>query len=55
MFYPEFNLSLAEHNQTGVLLINLGTPNAPTAQAVRPFLREFLSDSRVVELPACVG
>ena len=54
MFYPEFNLSLAEHNQTGVLLINLGTPNAPTAQAVRPFLREFLSDSRVVELPACV-
>ncbi|EFE49676.1 ferrochelatase [Neisseria elongata subsp. glycolytica ATCC 29315] len=36
--------------QTAVLLINLGTPSAPTAEAVRPFLRDFLSDQRVVEL-----
>ncbi len=35
----------------GVLLINLGTPEAPTAQALRPYLKEFLSDRRVVELP----
>lgn len=35
----------------GVLLLNLGTPTAPTAQAVRHYLREFLSDQRVVELP----
>jgi len=35
----------------GVLLINLGTPNAPTAGAIRPYLREFLSDRRVVDLP----
>jgi ferrochelatase len=35
----------------GVLLVNLGTPEAPTAGAVRTFLREFLSDPRVVELP----
>lgn len=35
----------------GVLLLNLGTPAAPTPQAVRPYLREFLSDQRVVELP----
>lgn len=35
----------------GVLLINLGTPDAPTPQAVRAYLREFLSDPRVVELP----
>lgn len=38
--------------KTGVLLINLGTPQAPAPQAVRPYLREFLSDYRVVELPA---
>jgi ferrochelatase len=37
--------------RTGVLLVNLGTPEAPTAQAVRRYLSEFLSDPRVVELP----
>jgi ferrochelatase len=35
----------------GVLLVNLGTPDAPTKQALRPYLRQFLSDPRVVELP----
>lgn len=35
----------------GVLLVNLGTPEAPTAAAVRPFLKQFLSDPRVVEIP----
>ena len=35
----------------GVLLTNLGTPTAPTPRAVRHFLREFLSDPRVIELP----
>ncbi|MBI1181212.1 MAG: ferrochelatase [Alphaproteobacteria bacterium] len=33
----------------GVLLINLGTPEAPTAAAVRRYLREFLSDRRIIE------
>ncbi|OAM29150.1 ferrochelatase [Eikenella longinqua] len=37
--------------RVGILLINLGTPSAPTAEAVRPYLRQFLSDQRVVELP----
>ncbi len=37
--------------QAGVLLVNLGTPAAPTAKAVRPYLAEFLSDPRVIELP----
>lgn len=32
-----------------VVLVNLGTPRAPTARAVRPYLREFLTDRRVVE------
>lgn len=36
---------------TAVLLINLGTPAAPTADAVGEYLAEFLSDPRVVELP----
>jgi ferrochelatase len=36
----------------GVLLINLGTPDAPHAAAVRRYLAEFLSDRRVVEIPA---
>lgn len=39
-------------SQTGVLLINLGTPSAPTTVSVREFLAEFLSDQRIVELPA---
>ena len=38
--------------KVGVLLINLGTPDAPDAKAVRRYLGEFLSDRRVVELPA---
>lgn len=37
--------------RTGVLLVNLGTPDAPTPAAVRRYLREFLSDRRVVDLP----
>jgi ferrochelatase len=37
--------------RTGVLLVNLGTPNAPTAAALRPYLKEFLSDPRIVEIP----
>lgn len=35
----------------GVLLVNLGTPEAPTARAVRTYLAEFLSDRRVVDYP----
>src|SRR5204862_638553 len=35
----------------GILLVNLGTPAAPTPAAVRDFLAEFLADPRVVELP----
>lgn len=35
----------------GVLLVNLGSPEAPTPEAVRPWLKQFLLDPRVVELP----
>jgi ferrochelatase len=37
--------------KVGVLLVNLGTPDAPDAKAVRTYLAEFLSDRRVVEIP----
>jgi ferrochelatase len=40
--------------QTGILLINLGTPDAPTARALRPYLTQFLSDPRVVEIPRLI-
>ena len=38
----------------GVLLVNLGTPDAPTTSAVKRYLKQFLSDRRVVEIPALV-
>lgn len=39
---------------TGILLTNLGTPDEPTAAAVRRYLAEFLSDSRVIETPKLI-
>jgi ferrochelatase len=41
-------------NKIGVLLTNIGTPAAPTTTAVRSYLRKFLSDKRVVELPRLI-
>ena len=38
-------------SKTAVLLLNLGTPSAPTPKAVRVYLKEFLSDPRIVEIP----
>lgn len=38
--------------RTGVLLLNIGTPDAPDVKSVRRYLREFLSDPRVIDLPA---
>ena len=40
--------------RTAVVLVNLGTPDEPTAPALRRYLREFLSDRRVVEIPRLV-
>lgn len=47
---PPTRPAVAQHRK-GVLLVNLGTPDTPTAPAVRRYLKEFLSDPRVVELP----
>jgi protoporphyrin/coproporphyrin ferrochelatase len=41
----------AHSPKVGVLLINLGTPDSPEPGAIRAYLREFLSDARVVEIP----
>ncbi|MGI9439605.1 MAG: ferrochelatase [Parvibaculales bacterium] len=38
----------------GLLLVNLGTPNSPDAKGVRPYLKEFLSDRRVIELSSFI-
>jgi len=50
-YAPEPPFSHGTPAKIGVLLVNLGTPEAPTPAAVRPYLREFLSDPRVVEIP----
>lgn len=41
-------------NKIGVILVNLGSPEAPTAHALRPYLKQFLSDPRVVEIPKAI-
>ncbi len=45
---------MTQKSKIGVLLVNLGTPEAPTAQALRPYLAEFLSDPRVIETPKII-
>lgn len=40
-----------KNNRTGILITNLGTPDEPETASVRRYLREFLSDPRVVEIP----
>ena len=41
-------------NKIGVLLVNLGTPDEPTPKAVRLYLKQFLSDRRVIEIPPLI-
>lgn len=53
-FEPIFHQPKENKTAVGVLLTNLGTPDAPTAQALRLYLAEFLSDPRVIEIPRLV-
>ena len=53
-FLPEPPRAHDRIDRLGVLLVNLGTPEAPTPPAVRRYLAEFLSDPRVVEIPPVV-
>lgn len=53
-YNPEPKYEHGNQLKVGVLLANLGTPDAPTAQALRPYLRQFLSDRRIVEIPRAI-
>lgn len=46
---PFPSVAAAPGGRIGILLVNLGTPEAPTAAALRVYLREFLGDARVIE------
>jgi ferrochelatase len=48
------NSSKAKNKKFGILMVNLGTPEAPTPKAVRTYLKEFLSDVRVVDAPRII-
>ena len=50
-FVGEKNYEHGIKDKTGVLITNLGTPDAPDAKALRKYLNQFLSDPRVIEIP----
>ena len=52
LYEPEPRLAPeADRRAIGVLLANVGTPSAPTTRALRRYLRQFLSDTRIAEVP----
>ena len=53
-FRPEPSYAHGSTPKTAVMLVNLGSPDEPTAAATRRYLAEFLSDPRVVEIPRAV-
>lgn len=53
-YNPEPKYEHGDQLKVGILLANLGTPDAPTAKALRPYLKQFLSDTRVVEIPRAI-
>lgn len=48
---PSDHPSLPRHPKTGILLVNLGTPDGTDKVSMRRYLKEFLSDKRVIEVP----
>jgi ferrochelatase len=48
------NFNHGQEPKTAILLVQLGTPNEPTPSSVKEYLKEFLSDRRVVEIPAFI-
>ena len=53
-YFPEPDFEHGAVPRTAILLINLGTPDAPSFWPVRRYLKQFLSDSRVVEIPRAI-
>jgi len=53
-FNPEPEYKHGDQLKVGILVANLGTPDAPTAKALRKYLAQFLMDKRVVEIPRAI-
>lgn len=53
-YHSQTQFTHKQADKIGVVITNLGTPEAPTKQALKPYLREFLSDPRVVEVPRLI-
>lgn len=53
-FRSQESFTHAQPDKIGILISNLGTPEAPTKQKLRPYLKQFLSDHRVVEIPKVI-
>lgn len=51
MGYTKSQFDHQQSDKIGILVTNLGTPQAPTKKALKPYLKQFLSDPRVVEFP----
>ena len=50
-YFGEKNYEHGSKDKTGVLITNLGTPDAPDAKSLKVYLNQFLSDPRVIEIP----
>ena len=50
-YFGEKNYEHGSEDKTGVLITNLGTPDAPNAKSLKVYLNQFLSDPRVIEIP----
>ncbi|MEO1947195.1 MAG: ferrochelatase, partial [Methylophilaceae bacterium] len=53
-YNPEPEYKHGDQLKVGILLANLGTPDAPTPKELRPYLKQFLMDRRVVEIPRLI-
>jgi ferrochelatase len=53
-YFPEPQPRQGVQARSAILLVNLGTPDSPTPRAVRRYLRQFLSDPRVIEIPRAI-
>ena len=53
-FLGEENFSHEDQQKIGVIICNLGSPDSYSTKDVRKYLREFLSDTRVIEVPKII-
>ena len=53
-YFGEKNYEHGSKNKTGILITNLGTPDAPNAKLLKIYLNQFLSDPRVLEIPKII-